>query len=196
MLLTPKIEKAIVRSAELHRHQNRKASGAPYIVHPYAVAFLLAHYTEDEDVICAALLHDILEDVPSYGVTRMQAEFGERVATIVKEVTEDRDPMNGWQFLARKRSWKSRKEGYLENLKNDSQEALLIACADKIHNLRSLIGSFTVHGEALWQSFPAGRAETFWFYHAVLDILHTRLSHPLVVEFTATLTEAEEKMAQ
>ena len=195
MLLTLKIEKAIVRSAELHRHQNRKAGGAPYIVHPYAVAFLLAHYTEDEDVICAALLHDILEDVPSYGAERMRAEFGERVYTIVKEVTEDRDPMNSWHFFAHKRSWKSRKEGYLENLKNDSQEALLIACADKIHNLRSLIESYTLRGETMWQSFPAGQAETFWFYHAVLTILCERLDHPLVTELTQTLTEAEEKMA-
>ena len=195
MLLTPKIEKAIVRAAELHRHQNRKAGGAPYIVHPYAVAFLLAHYTQDEDVICAALLHDILEDVPSYSAEKMQSEFGERVYTIVKEVSEDRDPMSGWYFLARKRSWKSRKEGYLENLKNDSQEALLIACADKIHNLRSLLQSYAERGEVIWQSFPAGQAETFWFYRAVLSILRERLDHPLVTELAETLAEAEEKMA-
>ncbi|MEK7182016.1 MAG: HD domain-containing protein, partial [Patescibacteria group bacterium] len=64
MFLTPQIDKAIQRATVLHHGQERKGTGAPYIVHPYAVAFLLAHYTDDEDVIIAGLLHDVLEDVP------------------------------------------------------------------------------------------------------------------------------------
>lgn len=199
MLLTPKIEKAIVRSAELHRHQKRKAGGAPYIVHPFAVAFLLAHYSDDEDVICAGLLHDILEDVPSYGAERMQEEFGERVYRIVKEVTEDREHEGAIQFFPysqnlHRKDWKARKEGYLERLQDDSSEGLLIAAADKIHNLRSLVDSYLEQGDGVWKSFPAGKEETFWFYSSVLAILKRRLTHPLVGEFEETLEEARQQI--
>ena len=198
MSLTRKIERAIVRSAELHRHQERKAGGAPYVVHPFAVAFLLAHYSEDEDVICAGLLHDILEDVPSYGAERMRAEFGERVYAIVREVTEDKDVEEGIRFFpygnSRKKQWKERKEGYLRRLEDDSAEGLMIAAADKIHNLRSLMDGYFERGDAIWKTFPAGKKETFWFYRSVLEILSRRMTHPLVDEFRAVLNEAEVNM--
>ena len=198
MLLTSKIEKAIVRSAELHRHQQRKAGGAPYVVHPFAVAFLLAHYSEDEDVICAGLLHDILEDVPSYGADRMRAEFDERVSAIVREVTEDHEAEDPIQFFpygnTRKKQWKTRKEGYLQRLENDSTEGLMIAAADKIHNLRSLVDGYIEEGEKIWKTFPAGKEETWWFYQSVLAVLARRLTHPLVDELRVVLREAEEKM--
>ncbi len=199
MLLTSKIEKAIVRSAELHRHQQRKAGGAPYVVHPFAVAFLLAHYSEDEDVICAGLLHDILEDVPKYGADRMREEFGERVYNIVREVTEDHEEEGPIQFFpygghSRKKHWKDRKEGYLKRLEDDSPEGLMIAAADKIHNLRSLVDGYIEEGEAIWKTFPAGKEETWWFYQSVLAVLTRRLAHPLVEELRIALQEAEEKM--
>jgi (p)ppGpp synthase/HD superfamily hydrolase len=194
MILTPKIEKAITRSAELHRHQERKGNGAPYIVHPYSVAFLLAHYTEDEDIICAGLLHDILEDVPSYGAQRMQEEFGERVYRIVREVTEDRDPTMGWRLLPRQRQWKERKVRYIENLKNDSEEALLIACADKIQNLRSLVDTYALRGDGLWSSFRSGKEEMYWFYTTVFEVIAERFHHPLVHEFKKSLEEAKKQV--
>ena len=194
MILTPKIEKAITRSAELHRHQERKGNGAPYIVHPYAVAFLLAHYTNDEDVICAGLLHDILEDVPSYGAERMQVEFGERVYRIVKEVTEDRDPTGGWSLLPKKNHWRERKERYIENLKNDSEEALLIACADKIQNLRSLVDAYALRGDALLAHFRAGKEEMLWFYETVFQVISDRFHHPLVHELRRSLDEAKKRV--
>lgn len=198
MLLTRKIERAIVRSAELHRHQERKAGGAPYVVHPFAVAFLLAHYSEDEDVICAGLLHDVLEDVPSYGADRMREEFGERVYAIVKEVTEDREIEDHIRFFpygnSRKKQWKDRKEGYLRRLEDDSPEGLMIAAADKIHNLRSLTDGYFERGEAIWKTFPAGKEETLWFYQSVLSVLSRRITHPLVEELRAVLHEAEETL--
>lgn len=76
MFLTPAIERAIVRSAELHRDQVRKGNGSPYVVHPYAVAFLLAHFGADEVTIIAGLLHDVLEDVPGYSAETLRQEFG------------------------------------------------------------------------------------------------------------------------
>ena len=195
MFLTAKIEKAIVRSAQLHRKQSRKASGAPYIVHPFAVAFLLAHYVEDEDVICAGLLHDVLEDVPSYGAEKMKEEFGENVYRIVKEVTEDRDPMNRWGFFSGQKNWKERKEGYLESLRNDSPEGMMIAAADKIHNIRSLVDGYESHGDRVWTLFRGKKDEMLWFYESVLRILQEKLHHPIIDELEKTLSEAKTKLS-
>lgn len=194
MFLTPKIERAIVRAAELHRHQERKGSGAPYIVHPYAVAFLLAHYTDDEDVVCAGLLHDILEDVPSYGEDRMREEFGDRICDIVKEVTEDRNPLVVGHLFPEKNNWKERKDGYIDNLKNDSEEALLIACADKIQNLRSLIDGYSRHDEQLWENFRSGKEDMLWFYETVFEVIAERFTHPLVDDLKHTLEDAKQKV--
>ena len=157
MFLTERIDRAIERATVLHGEQKRKISGVPYIVHPYAVAFLLAHFIDDEDVIIAGLLHDVLEDVPGYTEEMLREEFGERVAAIVAEVTEDFSIEEKENHALRKDSWRGRKEQYLENLKNDSREALLVAAADKVHNMRSLLDGHRQGGEQVLASFVANR---------------------------------------
>ncbi len=194
MFLTPKIEQAIKRATELHDGQKRKVSGMPYIVHPYAVAFLLAHYTEDEDVIIAGLLHDVLEDVPGYTEDDLIAEFGARVTAIVKEVTEDYTEAEKVDHSLRRQGWKERKKKYLANLSDDSHEALLVATADKIHNIRSLIDDYTVHGEATWERL-GNKERIFWFYGETVRIISERLSHPLSEELRKTFDEAKKVVA-
>jgi (p)ppGpp synthase/HD superfamily hydrolase len=190
MFLTPNIEQAIKRATSLHDGQKRKVSGVPYIVHPYAVAFLLAHYTDDEDVIIAGLLHDVLEDVPGYTEDDLRAEFGARVTAIVKEMTEDYTEAEKEDQSLRKHNWKERKEKYLQNLSDDSREALLITTADKIHNIRSLIDDYGVHGEATWERL-GNKERIFWFYGEAVRIISERLDHPLAEELRKTLDEAK-----
>jgi len=192
MFLTERIEKAIVRATVLHQSQKRRISGVPYIVHPYSVAFLLAHYVEDEDVIIAGLLHDTLEDIPEYTDEMLRREFGERVYTIVKEVTEDFTQAEKKDHSTRNKSWRRRKEKYLENLKNDSEEALLIAAADKIHNLRSFLTAFEESGKSAWMKFSRER-DMVWFYEEVVKIIDARLKHPIVLELRKTLQLFSEK---
>lgn len=192
MFLTPKIEQAIVRATVLHQSQKRKVSGVPYIVHPYAVAFLLAHYTDDEDVIIAGLMHDALEDVPEYTEAMLREEFGERAFRIVKEVTEDYLQGGQGKRLAQdSASWRQRKAGYIENLKNDSQEALLVATADKIHNMRGLIDEYRVHGESVWEKFRRPGSDLLWFYQTAAEAIGERLEHPLVDEMRRILADLE-----
>ena len=113
-------------------------------------------------------------------------------------MTEDKDVEEGIRFFpygnSRKKQWKERKEGYLRRLEDDSMEGLMIAAADKIHNLRSLMDGYFERGDAIWKTFPAGKKETFWFYRSVLEILSRRMTHPLVDEFRAVLNEAEVNM--
>ena len=69
-----------------HSGQTR-ASGQPYITHPVAVASIVAELKLDVESICAAILHDVLEDTP-VGVESIQAEFGDDVAAIVDGVSK------------------------------------------------------------------------------------------------------------
>lgn len=181
MQLTPRLHKAIYQAAVLHNGQTRKADGAPYIIHPYAVAWILANYTDNEDIIIAGLLHDVLEDVKGYRVEDMQRDFGEQVTRIVKEVSEDKDPNIEQDDKA---TWQMRKEKYLANLANDSYEALMVCCADKIYNLTSMLEVYKIQGEKMWQKFNAPIDKQLWFYQEILKILQTKLNNPIVQELS------------
>ena len=191
MFLTPRIEKAIVRATVLHQSQKRKISGVPYIVHPYSVAFLLAHYTDDEDVIIAGLLHDTLEDIPEYTEEMLREEFGERACTIVKEVTEDFTQAEKEDHSIRGKNWRARKEKYLASLSNDSKEALLVATADKIHNMRSALDEYRIHGDSVWEKFKRNADNLIWFYTEAARVINEHLEHPLVEEMNRLLLELQ-----
>lgn len=191
MFLTQRIEQAIVRATVLHQTQQRKVSGVPYIVHPYSVAFLLAHYVDDEDVIIAGLLHDTLEDVPTYTEDMLRAEFGERVCAIVKEVTEDFTQAEKEDHSLRGPGWRTRKEKYLTNLENDSEEALLIATADKVHNMRNALDEYHLHGDVVWEKFKRTAENLVWFYTEAARVISKHLNHPLVEEMNRILHELQ-----
>jgi guanosine-3',5'-bis(diphosphate) 3'-pyrophosphohydrolase len=116
-------------AARWHVHQRRKgAAQEPYINHPLEVASLVAEAThgKDPDLVIAALLHDAIEDceVPYELIAR---EFGERVASLVKEVTDDKT-------LAKE----ERKEEQIKTAGKKSKDAKLIKLADKTSNLRAV----------------------------------------------------------
>lgn len=81
------ILKAMQVAEKAHRGQSRMFTGEPYIVHPIAVAILLAKHVGDLEVIAAAILHDTLEDT-KLTEAEILAEFGSRVLALVKEVTK------------------------------------------------------------------------------------------------------------
>ena len=82
-----KVDEAYRFAAQFHRDQKRR-SGEPYINHPVEVALILAHDLHmDEDVICAALLHDTVEDTPAT-LSDLSELFGETVAELVDGVTK------------------------------------------------------------------------------------------------------------
>ncbi|MDO8530126.1 MAG: HD domain-containing protein [bacterium] len=189
MQLTDKIQRAIIKSSILHQNQTRKDNPFPFISHPYSVAFILSNYTNDEDIIVAGLLHDVLEDVPDYSDEDMKKEFGEKVYEIVKGVSEKKDPNDKNPDSVG--SWKKRKDGYLDNLKKDGLGAMMVCCADKIHNLSSLMEAYKEQGESLWAKFNAPEDKKIWFYSEVLKILQERLDNPIVKELERVYGEAE-----
>lgn len=125
-----KLLEAASFAAKRHTRNKRKGSaGEPYINHPLEVANLLANVgkVEDYDVLIAAMLHDTVEDTGTT-VTEIRGLFGEGVAGIVAEVTDDKT-------LPRAR----RKELQVEHAPHISREAKLVKLGDKISNIRDII---------------------------------------------------------
>jgi (p)ppGpp synthase/HD superfamily hydrolase len=189
MNLTPKIQKAINKATILHLNQIRKGSNLPYITHPYSVAFILSNYTNNENIIIAGLLHDVLEDVKDYNSKDLEKDFGKEITKIVKEVSEDTDPNHNSK--KKKETWKYRKEQYIKDLKNDSFEAQMVCAADKIHNLRSLMFSYKKEGDKMWKHFNSSKEESLWFYKEVLNILKEKLDNKIVKELEKTYQETK-----
>jgi guanosine-3',5'-bis(diphosphate) 3'-pyrophosphohydrolase len=122
--------KALAFAAHKHRAQRRKDRAAsPYINHPIALAHLLVKEggISDIGVLCAALLHDTVEDTAT---TRkeLRRAFGPRIARIVSEVTDDK-----------RLSKAMRKRLQVRRAAGISQEAKLLKLADKICNLRDVV---------------------------------------------------------
>ncbi len=187
MRLTPKIQKAVNYAADKHAKQKRKGDKLPYVVHPFSVAWMLADYTNNEDVVVAGLLHDILEDVKGSSFEELAREFGKEVATIVRDVSEEKDPN---VVTDKQKTWEERKRKYLQHLTVSSDEALMVSVADKIQNLSSLVAAYHKRGEALWKEFSSPPDKKLWFYEEVFAIAKKRLKGGLVADLERALHEA------
>ena len=184
MLLTPKIEKAIRRASQLHDGQKRKVEhNLPYISHLFSVATILSTHAEDEDLLIAGLLHDSLEDTP-YTPEELEFEFGATVRKTVEQVTET--PFS----LKDKILWKDKKLAYLEKLKQADARALMVAAADKIHNLQTTIDDYKKRGADPLKGFWKDIKERMWLYEQSLAILEDRLESPIVPAYRKVFDEA------
>ncbi len=126
-----KIQRAYIYSSKQHQGQLRK-SGEPYMIHPLAVALIIAEMGLDEASICAALLHDTIEDT---GTTRqgLAELFGEDVASLVDGVTK----LSGVNFNKREQRQAESFRKLLVAMSNDIR-VLLVKLADRLHNMRTL----------------------------------------------------------
>lgn len=198
MKLTTKIQKAIDKSAKLHNKQMRKTGKLPYIVHPYSVGAILSNYTDDEEVIIAGFMHDVLEDVEGYNVSDLRKDFGNKVTNIVLYITEDKKP-NDTDEMARK-SWKPRKTKYINALKNTTnQNILMVACADKIHNLQAFLEVYEEEGEDMWKTFNAPKPKstsTMWFHNELLAVFKKNLKNRIVEEYEELVAMAMERFGE
>ena len=125
------IARAYDVAEKMHRGQIRK-SGEPYLIHPMAVAEILAQYGMDEETIAAGLLHDVVEDT-SYSEENMIEQFGEDIALMVDGVTK----LKNLKF-------ESKEEKQAENLRkmflamSKDIRVLIIKLSDRLHNLRTI----------------------------------------------------------
>jgi len=133
-----KLAKKFAHAAHDSIKQKRKYSGEPYWIHTDAVADIVASVGGTEDMIVAAHLHDILEDVtpkcPGYSEGQIKVQFGEHVLQLVKELT---DKYTKVKYPALNRA--ARHELENERLANISVEAKTIKLADLINNTASIV---------------------------------------------------------
>lgn len=123
------ILKAAEFAADKHRNQRRKdVDESPYINHPLSLANVLANEgaVTDPVVLCAALLHDTIEDTNTTA-EELTAAFGQSITDVVLEVTDDKNLDKA-----------VRKQLQVEHARHASKQAKLVKLADKICNLRDI----------------------------------------------------------
>ncbi|GIH46533.1 GTP pyrophosphokinase [Microbispora rosea] len=123
------IERAYDVAAYHHRDQKRK-SGDPYITHPLAVATILAELGTDDETLCAALLHDTVEDT-AYSLDELRADFGDNIALLVDGVTK----LDKVKFGDAAQAETVRK--MVVAMSRDIR-VLVIKLADRLHNMRTM----------------------------------------------------------
>ncbi len=155
-----------------HALQTSKGSREPYSNHCHAVADIVTQYTDNENAVIAAELHDVLEDVPEsrYSEYQMIQDFGEEATNLVKMVSEDKRADDKIE-----KSWQERKDSYINHLSSSSnRDALIIATADKISNLQSMLDDYQQIGEKIWTRFNAPKERQLWYYETILSVLNDK----------------------
>lgn len=178
-----KVEQAIRASSILHQDQLRMGSlPLPYISHLMAVVLILSDYTQSEDIIVAAFLHDTLEDT-DYTVEELREDFGGPVAELVLTLTEPKTAGNV------KLTWLERKKTYIKQLKQGSEAAIMIAAADKAHNFRTIVEEYHDDHKRFIQDFGPQLEERMEAYQGMANVINSRLKSDIVHEFNHTFKE-------
>ncbi len=151
------IHEAIYFATKAHDGQKRKGTAMPYVVHPFEVAAILMEEGAAEEVVAAGLLHDTVEDT-AVTAADIREKFGPRVEALVLACSEEKDL-----------PWEERKGRMLARVRTCPREAMLIVCADKLSNIRSIADEY--EDESFWQRFHRGRKEQAWYYRGMLEAL-------------------------
>lgn len=155
------LNEAIEFATAAHEGQFRKGTRRPYIVHPIEVADIVSTMTEDEEIICAAVLHDTIEDCHDITMDVLRLKFGERVAEMVAQESEDKSL-----------TWEERKSMTIRRLESAPIAVQMIGLADKLSNLRDIDRDYPVFGEKLWMRFRMqSKAALAWYYKGIRDAL-------------------------
>ncbi len=166
------IDTALQLAIEAHKGQKRH-EGTPYITHPVAVALMIARHGFDDNVVVAALVHDVLEDT-KVTESEMRLKLGDAVADIVAAVSYDHSL-----------PWREQRERYIESVRQAGEGAMAVSVADKIHNAQSLLDLHAQGGQDVWDNFNATQEQKLWFEEAMLAMLKEAWQHPLVGEYEA-----------
>ena len=182
MYLSSRYEAALVMASQLHASQKRKGTSIPYISHLLAVSSLVLEHGGSEDQAIAALLHDAVEDqggLPT--LVKIRDHFGDVVAEIVDHCTD--------AYEEPKPEWRIRKEEYIASIAKKPLDAVLVSCADKLHNARAILNDLRTLGDELWGRFTGGKEGTLWYYQSLVDAFDDTLGNSLSEELKRTVNE-------
>jgi len=195
---SPIVDRALAFSALAHEDKKRKGTLIPYVIHPMHVALILQRCGHGENLVVAALLHDVLEDMrfedralqarvaqtfPGSGLPvgvsadtfRLACldfigrEFGADVLGLVQAVTEPKNDGGP------PRSWRERREQQLAHLRDAGPDVAALKAADLIHNIISIVRDLRRDGPRVMDRFNAGPRESLWYYETAAQLAASRL---------------------
>jgi (p)ppGpp synthase/HD superfamily hydrolase len=173
--LTVRFTRAVDYARNVHVG-TRKKTEAPYMAHLLGVASLVmgeaghVPFPITEDMAIASLLHDAVEDAGGMPRLRdIEANFGAVVARIVEGCSDTFE-----EDSREKKPWEDRKRGYIERLKTEPQDTLLVSAADKLYNVRTIVEDHRSHGAEVWKRFNRGPEQQLWYYSTILKVFQQR----------------------
>lgn len=174
--LTRTFVEAVAYAADTHATQTRKAGDIPYLGHLLSVAALVIEDGGTEKQAIAALLHDAAEDQGGEAtLAEIAGKFGADVASIVEECSDT--------LQTPKPPWRGRKESYIRHLRGASDDAVLVALADKLDNARAILRDFRALGDEVWQRFSVQDPQQhLWYYRSLLGVFGQRTDSWMVGE--------------
>ncbi|MBO8155544.1 MAG: HD domain-containing protein [Bacillaceae bacterium] len=175
MFNTKRLDLAIKFATKAHEGQYRKTEKISYISHPLTVALYLTDALKDadfpektkENMVVAAILHDVWEDT-DHDLNDIEEAFGKDVRNLVEWASEP----------DKTKTWQERKQHTIDAVKHAPIEAKYIVCADKTHNLTSIMNDYEKMGDEIWKSFRMDVKSQEWYFREVAKSLVYSLEHP------------------
>lgn len=180
-----KLSRAIVFATEAFDGMMRKGENSPAILHSLEAAAIAQTVCSEEDVLCAAVLHDTVEDAGAQ-IEQIEELFGKRVAALVMSETE-----NKRVFMSPVDTWLMRKKETLQMLASSSDPGVkALWLGDKLSNMRSFYRLKCRCGDAMWDAFHQKNPhEHEKYYRAIADALAEFSQAYAYREFTALIKE-------
>lgn len=178
--MTQKLLEALYFATNKHNGQTRKDKETPFISHPLSVAIILSRVTDDEDIIIAGMLHDIVEDTKTT-LKDIEKLFGKRVSLLVKECTEE----------DRSLSWHERKKAVLAKINKISKDGALVKSADILHNLYEMNHKMRECGKEFANNFNASFEDKLRYDVTRLEKLKKYHSNSLLKEIEMQLIDLQ-----
>lgn len=160
---TSLVDKAIKFAVDAHHDTERRGKGFPYVIHVLEAMEIVSTMTSDPELLCAAALHDTVEDTGTTLET-IRAGFGDRVASIVCAESDMPDPS-----LPEEKTWRLRKQAAIDRLGTATTDAKMVALGDKLSNMRAIDRDYQSLGDKLWERFhaPGGKPDHEWHYRGL-----------------------------
>jgi hypothetical protein len=173
MELTERYGKALSYIFELQGGEKRKGTAVSSMTHFLSVSALVMEYGGSEDEAIAALLHDAVEDCGGRErADHIRGIFGDAVADTVLGCSDSLS-----SDKKGKAPWLDRKRNYIEALASEPSSVILVSCADKLHNVRSILADYRLLGGDLWNRFVKDEPDVFtkkrltlWYYRSLLGV--------------------------
>ena len=178
------LDRAISFASQAHRNVERRGKGFPYIAHPLEAMSIVATMTNDQELLAAACLHDVIEDT-DITYEEIKAEFGKRVADIVQAESDAVIPN-----MSEAESWEQRKQLAIDHLASAPRDVQMVALGDKLSNMRAIFRDYRAIGDELWYRFhvtdPSLHA---WHYRGLAKALSPLKDTDAYQEFVYLISE-------